>query len=127
MNVLFLGISSYFKREFNELIKFNNAKAHFANDKDEAIGILNSIKIDLIVIDFPILRIYSLINYIYEFHDNIDVILSTDKNTNEFLTLMRTRDYYVLQQPYSLTKLQEYLDKQIGKKEETNVSDSNQF
>ncbi len=113
MNVLVAGTDSYLFSEFNDFLTATGFTPYFAENNRKAIKILNSVEINIIVLEIKTLKELNLLKYINDNHKTVQVILITEKNFKEQISIIRNADYLLLQKPFRLSELITHLREKV--------------
>ena len=106
---LFIGYDHSTGSEIGEYLKGKSARSFFAGNSEEAIRIMDRFRIDNVVITLRRQEDFGILNYINQYYNDINVIVTASKAINELITLLERGKFSLLSQPLKLEDLKRYL------------------
>jgi DNA-binding NtrC family response regulator len=107
--VLFIGYEEPYKGELKDFTSEHHGSAHFADNLQRSIRIMDEHAIDLVVLNLRSLEDAGMLRYINKYHPKVRVVVHASREFDEFIRVVSHGHYEVLHQPIRLEELKEVI------------------
>jgi DNA-binding response OmpR family regulator len=111
VNILFIHDDPEIQEEIREFLTQPNGNVYFSKNTGEAIGILNNLKIDLVVLKINNMRDAGILKFINTNYKDLEVLVMASKEYDEIISVFSTGHFKLFSQPLKLSELKNNIEK----------------
>lgn len=101
-HILVINENDYLKQNLTEFVKGFRGILHFANERTEIIHLMKKHKIEMIIVNFCSLKDVKFLNYFKKYHTEVELIIKTDNEMEEAISVLRNNDFNTINNSASL-------------------------
>jgi DNA-binding NtrC family response regulator len=110
MNILAIKQNEFQSSEIEEMIENNDSKVFFLETISEALKFIDKNSIDIVLINITSVSDIGFIKYINDNFSNTQILLSTDEDMQEAISVIQTGDFKLLHHPLLLNELKKEIN-----------------
>jgi DNA-binding response OmpR family regulator len=110
VNILFIHHDPEFQAEIDDYLCLPKGQGFFARDTEQAIRILNTYEISMVVLRISNLRDAAILRYVNDNYQHLKVLIMASREYDDIISVFCKGRYKLFRQPQHLSELKENID-----------------